>query len=196
MAVAKNPRYRGTAERIATGIGVVRDDRIAREVEATDAPRRLYLPHETPDGEDRREREVMALLDPDFELFEQKSRQTVTQPIATVRTNARLSLNTKALELLGSPAHIELLYSHKTQIVAIRGRHEPTRASFLLGKDAQGDRLSASITAFLRTYGLEKIVNRAYALREFPGGLWGFAPEFGREVLTSLRRYKGKDGKA
>ncbi len=111
-----------------------------------------------------------------FEVFDKKAVPTTTQPWVTIQKKGLLSLNRAAMEALGTPEAVELLYDREEQIVGIRPTSKDNPRSFPARR--QGKRETANPNyliagqAFCNYYGIET----GFARR--------FNPEMQEEILT------------
>lgn len=101
-----------------------------------------------------------------FEVFDKKSVPSTTQPWLTIQKKGLLSLNRVAMDALGAPEAVELLYDREEQIVGIRPADKDSPRSFPARK--QGKRETANPNyliagqAFCNYYGIETGFARRY----------------------------------
>jgi hypothetical protein len=92
---------------------------------------------------------------PQFEVFTIVGQVKETGPTLTLRADGRVSMNRAALELLGRPALVELLYDKGRAILGIRASSATVpHARILLGEKSAPDRRYVGARALLRFYGI------------------------------------------
>lgn len=139
-----------------------------------------------------------------FELFERKSRPSVTTPIVGVQTRGTMSLNAAAFELLantgkaqafelsdkpplkvkgkqtakakdGADAMVEFLYDKEERIVGIRLASAVSMNAYPVRRQPQAESYLVTAKAFLAYHGIATDKMRRYSARLYDGTLLGFS---------------------
>lgn len=107
-----------------------------------------------------------------FEAFEKNRMPSKGEPSVTIQKRGALSLNNAALEAIGSPAFVELLYDREERLIGIRRSDQDTPHAYAVrgtGKN-QATRV-VSGKAFLSYYDIPRDVARRWIVEERDGML-------------------------
>lgn len=98
-----------------------------------------------------------------FEVFrEARSALPEVQPQVTILTNGVLTLNRSAVEALGSPQVVELLYDRDEQIIGLRPTDPSEPHARPLRSPTKASTRQVSIHLFAKHYGIDLSTSRRY----------------------------------
>jgi hypothetical protein len=99
---------------------------------------------------------------PQFEVFTRRARPAVAQAMVTVQKGGSLGLNQAALELLGAPDAVLLLFDPQERVIGLRpvARTEPN--SYPVQKQPSGKGAVVAGRAFTQFYGIPADQARRY----------------------------------
>lgn len=135
-----------------------------------------------------------------FELFERKSRRTMTVPTIGVQTRGTMSLNAPAFNMLletapagtfkrpeqthgkqtaksgdGSDALVEFLYDKASKVIGIRLASEKSLNSYPVRRQPQSESYLVTAKAFLKYYEIPTDTMRRFQARLYDGKVVGFS---------------------
>jgi hypothetical protein len=107
---------------------------------------------------------------PDFEVFDQKRRQTAKTPLITLQARGAFSFNEAAYEAMGRPQRIELLFAPEERIVGFRPTNGDVPHAYPIHKQPNGRTFqSGGGKAFCNHYGIPTGQSRRFEGRMYDG---------------------------
>lgn len=118
---------------------------------------------------------------------------SMQEPSVGIQKRGALSLNTAALEALGSPTHVELLYDREERLIGIRKTTASNPHAYVVRGVGKSDATHVvSGKAFLSYYGIPRDVARRWPAEKRDGMLVVDLKQPGTEVTShSSRAHKG-----
>lgn len=83
-----------------------------------------------------------------FELFTQRATPNEARPLATIQKRGTLGLNKSAVESIGKPDVVELLFNPEKRVMAIRPARPDSQHTYMLRKQGASDSYLLSMLAF------------------------------------------------
>lgn len=96
-----------------------------------------------------------------FEVFDKRRKRLDVKPTVVIRFNAVFGFNNPAMELMGSPEALLVLFDSEERLIGFTPSTRNDKRAFpIRGKEGQGRTVSAK--NFLVYYGIDHDVSRAY----------------------------------
>lgn len=100
---------------------------------------------------------------PRWEVFDKRAAVSTKSPMVTIQRKGLLSLNRAAVEALGQPDTVELLFDAEENMVGLRPAEPTSPRSYPLRSQSNGSTYLVAGTAFTNHYGIDTSVARRYA---------------------------------
>ena len=101
---------------------------------------------------------------PDFETFSRRMLSLQAQPFVTVQRRGSMSLNQSALQALGQPEAVELLYDRSASIIGLHGVDPRAETAYQVrqaSRSASGPWVISAM-AFTKFYGIDTSATRRW----------------------------------
>lgn len=99
----------------------------------------------------------------DFEVFKERgARRQEKQPVVTIQKKGVLTLNPAAIEALGTPPAVELLFAPQARTIGIRAADPSLSHVYNLRQPSRSRTRIVAAAAFLRHYGIEADTTQRY----------------------------------
>ena len=130
---------------------------------------------------------------PNFIRWDKRVAPSRTEPLVTVQKRGLFSMNQAALELLGRPQALELLFDPDERIIGFRGVDKDKRYAVPVSKQARRNSYLVGGQAFTKHFGIDTNVSRKYEAEMVDDVLAVDLKGGGVEVTTGGRT-KARDG--
>ncbi len=100
--------------------------------------------------------------DGEFEVFTRRSTPIVKANYVAIHKRGTISLNRSAVEALGEPQAIQLLFNRAKQIIAFRPTDPKTDSAYPLRRQQQSNSWLIAGQAFLNFYDIDHSTTRRY----------------------------------
>jgi hypothetical protein len=130
---------------------------------------------------------------PNFIRWDKRVAPSRTEPFVTVQKRGLFSMNKAALELLGNPEALELLFDPDEQIIGFRGVDKGKRYAVPVRKQARSNSYLVGGQAFTKHFGIDTNVSRRFEA-EMVEDVLAVDLQGGGVEATPGRRTKDRDG--
>src|SRR5918995_6601592 len=130
---------------------------------------------------------------PNFIRWDKRVAPSRTDPFVTVQKRGLFSMNQAALELLGKPEALELLFDPDERIIGFRGVDKDKRYAVPVRKQARSNSYLVGGQAFTKYFGIDTEVSRKFKAKMVDDVLAVDLREGGVEA-TAGRSAKAYDG--
>ena len=130
---------------------------------------------------------------PQWETFRRRAAPVTTQPMVTIQKRGTISLNRPALEALGEPAAVELLYDRDERLMGLRPVDPVASHAYRPRKQGRTSNIIVSGQAFTQYFNVETSAARRYPAAMLDGVLVVDLKQPGTDA-TGVRA-RGADGR-
>lgn len=126
---------------------------------------------------------------PNFLVFDRNENHPPLDPLVTIQKRGTIALNRTAVELLGSPEAVELLYDRASQIMGFRAASSRSPNGYLVRKQPKSASYVVAGQSFTSFHGINTDVSRQYRPAVYGEGIIGIdLKSGGTDVVGSGRR--------
>ncbi len=97
-----------------------------------------------------------------FEVFTRRSTPIVKDHYVSIHKRGTISLNRSAVEAMGQPETVQLLFNREKRIIAFRGVEPKTEGAYPLRRQQQSNSWLVAGQAFLKFYDIDHSITRRY----------------------------------
>jgi hypothetical protein len=131
---------------------------------------------------------------PNFQVFDRHEDRQPLEPLVTIQKRGTISLNRTAVEMLGAPEAVELLYDRSAQIVGFRAVSTRSPNGYLVRKQLKSSSYIVAGQSFTGFHGIDTTVARQYRPLMYEGDILGIDLSTGIAVVGSGRRAATSQG--